>query len=294
MKRPTHPRLYSAEEFKVSAQKPGGEVLPLIKQFSGAVIKAEGDPEGEGPLSFILSTASPDRSNDVVMQDGWRLDNYRKNPVMLWAHDYSQRPVAKSPTVFVEGGQLVARGVEFVPRDLYELGWSVGQLYRKGFMSAVSVGFQPVKFAWNEERGGMAADFMEQELLEFSAVPVPANPEALISAKSAGIPVRGFIEWAARVLDEADEDAPARAMATGVWKALAPKQVQTHASVDGMAAIERLTKAVEALTLRLDGGTFVPYEKTGERRPLSEAETEAVGKAVGNEIFEQFKRHIEG
>jgi hypothetical protein len=55
-------------------------------------------------------------------------------------------------------------------------------MVKRGFLRATSVGFRPKrdKYSWNEERGGI--DFEEQELLEFSVVPVPSNPEALLSA----------------------------------------------------------------------------------------------------------------
>lgn len=203
MKREPHQRLYTAEEFRAEAEKPNGRVLALRKEVAG---EAKPNSEDAAALDFVLSTATPDRSNDVVSQDGWRLDNYRKNPVMLWAHDYSQLPVGKPGLVGVENGKLVAMGVKFPERDLYEHGWTVGEMYREGFLHAVSVGFAPVKYNWNQEPGRNGMDFHEQELLEFSAVPVPANPEALQLAKAAGLPLGGFIEWAERILDDASED----------------------------------------------------------------------------------------
>lgn len=85
-------------------------------------------------------------------------------------------------------------------------------------MRAVSVGFVPKKWTRNEERAGYAVDFVEQELLEYSAVPVPANPEALLEAKSAGIDVAPMVEWAEKVLDGAAGE-------KGLW--LPRKDVET-------------------------------------------------------------------
>jgi hypothetical protein len=71
----------------------------------------------------------------------------------------------------------------------------------RGFLSATSVGFMPTKYAFvddPERRWGI--DFLEQELLEFSCVPVPANPEALIDAKAAGIDTAAVREWAEKIL----------------------------------------------------------------------------------------------
>jgi hypothetical protein len=70
-----------------------------------------------------------------------------------------------------------------------------------GFLSAVSVGFAPIKYAFSEEQGrSFGIDFLQQELLEFSVCPVPANPEALIEARSAGIDIEPIREWAEKLI----------------------------------------------------------------------------------------------
>ena len=176
-------------------------------------------------LNFILSTAAVDRHGDTVSQSGWKLDNYKKNPVVLFGHDQQSPPVGRAPVVVIEGDKLVAKGVQFTPKDLSPFGWMVGEMYRQGFMNAVSVGFLPSKFAENDERGGLAMDFEEQELLEFSAVPVPANPEALQAAKSAGIEVAPLVEWAEKILDTKDgTQSVQRTMAERVWKSIQPRK----------------------------------------------------------------------
>jgi hypothetical protein len=71
--------------------------------------------------------------------------------------------------------------VEFAQTDLSEQYW---QLYSTGFMRAVSIGFLPK--AWRDvlEDGKRIREFTEVELLEISAVAVPANPDALVRGKS--------------------------------------------------------------------------------------------------------------
>jgi len=77
------------------------------------------------------------------------------------------------------------------------------QMYKGGFMSAVSVGFMPDERVWSEEQGGIR--FLSQEMLEFSAVPVPANPEALMLAAKGGIDVAPMKAWAENLLEEWQE-----------------------------------------------------------------------------------------
>jgi len=34
---------------------------------------------------------------DTIKQDGWKLDNFRNNPVILWGHDKYCLPIGKAP-----------------------------------------------------------------------------------------------------------------------------------------------------------------------------------------------------
>ena len=79
-------------------------------------------------------------------------------------------------------------------------------LYKGQFLNAVSVGFIPIE--WNDEKadGEMIRNYTRQELVEVSAVPVPANRDALrIGLRASGIP-HGTIRDALRLLADAMEE----------------------------------------------------------------------------------------
>lgn len=135
-------------------------------------------------LRFTISTSGVDRDNDVVTAGGWDLKNYLKSPVVLWAHQYDQLPVGKATNVRVDGDRLKA-DVEFVDPETYPFAETVFRMLKGGFLGGTSVGFRPKTFKFNEKRQGF--DFAEQELLEFSVVPIPANPDALLDARAAGV-----------------------------------------------------------------------------------------------------------
>ncbi len=179
------PKFFSAELSEVSKE---------ILEKTGA------DPERS--LDFVLSDKSVDRDNDTINQDGWSLDRYRKNPVVLWAHDSNQPPVAKSIHTWVSDGKLRSIN-QFATRDEYPFADTVHRLYKGGFLRAVSVGFMPIEYKFNAERGDMAIDFVKQELMEHSCVPVPSNPNALHGAKASGVDLRPIVEWAEQFLDGA-------------------------------------------------------------------------------------------
>ena len=136
-----------------------------------------------GTLTFVASTGAVDRHGDTVAPEGWRLDAYRDNPVVLWAHDYRRPAIGRAQSVWRDGGALLAR-LEFAPT---EFGQEIEALYRQGYQQGVSVGFRPLRFEERRDaRTGafLGIRFLEQELLEISAVPVPANRGALLTHRA--------------------------------------------------------------------------------------------------------------
>ena len=113
---------------------------------------------------------------DVIEPAGWELAAYRRNPILLWAHERRRPPIGRSLRTWVESGSLMAE-IEFAPTPFAQ---EVGRLFERGFMRGVSVGFRPLEI---EERrsssGRRALRFVRQELLEISAAPLPMNADAL-------------------------------------------------------------------------------------------------------------------
>jgi len=140
------------------------------KEFQEAVAETKAATDS-GTFEVVVSTSDRDRQGDIVMQDGWVLDNYKSNPVVLWAHDYWQLPVGVCDEIKVIDGKLVAKG-RFAE---HEFAQEVRKLHEAGMLPATSVGFIPL-----ETEGNV---ILRAELLEFSFVPVPANPMALSLAQ---------------------------------------------------------------------------------------------------------------
>lgn len=137
--------------------------------------------EKDRTLRFIGSTEVPDRDGDIILASGWELDNYKANPVFLWAHDYSKPPIGKAIDVQVRNKQLIF-DIQFPEEGVYPLADMVYKLYKGGFLNATSVGF----IGKQAEPIANGSKYIRQELLELSAVPVPSNPTALQQAKSKG------------------------------------------------------------------------------------------------------------
>lgn len=134
-----------------------------------AVTKSAAD---SGEFEVIISTADMDRQGEIVDQNGWQLDRYLANPVVLWAHDYSSLPIGVCESLTKDAnGNLVAKG-KFAPAEANPFAQQVRKLYDAKMVRATSVGFIPLDFDG-------ANKITKAELLEFSFVPVPANPFAL-------------------------------------------------------------------------------------------------------------------
>lgn len=137
---------------------------------------------------IIGSTPVIDRMGDTIMQEGWDLKDYKENPVILWGHnmDEEKMPIGKALKVWIEGKGADAKLKFKVQFDLADS--FAAQVYRKikdGFINTVSVGFLPTE--WEELEPGNfwgGLKYTKQSLLELSVVPVPANPQALVSLRS--------------------------------------------------------------------------------------------------------------
>lgn len=127
---------------------------------------------------ILISTGGQDRDNDRVKPRGGRFDNYVKNPVVQWGHNYRDPWATIGKTNVLEVGDngvtadftLRPAANESDPQNIVNLLWD------GGWIRTASIGFMP-KAANPNDLGGL--DFDEWELLEWSLVPIPANQDAL-------------------------------------------------------------------------------------------------------------------
>lgn len=180
------------------------QVITRVKEVGG---------DGSRVLEFIASTETPDRSNDIIDVNGWVLDNYigaigkGSNPIFAWSHDYSKLPVGKTVAVNKDvRGKALSIRVKFPtiaemcsdpahPSDAALFADTVYNMYKNGMLNAVSVGFRGIKYKTRDDDAVLekpewmrGIHFLEQELLEVSAVLVPCNQDALVTMRG----MKGF------------------------------------------------------------------------------------------------------
>lgn len=173
----------------------------------------------ERALDFAISSGRVDREGDIVSPLGGDWSGYLQGgpgPVLL-CHDYHSLPVAACPELRADGDRIVARAVFPSNSDLGlaegapSLSETVFRMVkgRWGLKSA-SIGFRPIKYAFNADRGSSdgwhtPVDFLQWEGLEWSIVPVPANPDAVVLMAASGIAMEPIWAWARCALDSSPD-----------------------------------------------------------------------------------------
>jgi len=153
--------------------------------------------DNDRTLVAWATTDDVDRDGESLSADGWDLKAFRKNSVLMACHDYQRFPVGKviwikpDPSDNPKGLKFKAQFAET------DEGLDAWYLYRNGFMSAFSVGFNPLEDPiYDDKADGKKKPrrrYCKNELLEISCVPVPANAMALIEAEK-GIKTKAFKE----------------------------------------------------------------------------------------------------
>jgi len=172
-----------------------------MSQFLIQVVKDKSTPAGDEPKVYkaIASTDAIDRDHEILIPKGIQLENFLKNPVMLFIHNSRQIPVGKVTNIDVSDEAVTFEFV-FAETDVAQ---DIRKQYDDGFMSAFSVGFYPKHYLWINEDTPEKIELttkngskwlldltrykerprtiiIDWELLEISPVPIPSNPEALL------------------------------------------------------------------------------------------------------------------
>src|SRR3972149_1500964 len=272
-----------------------------VKAQFKAVIK----DEGEGVIEAIIASDTEDRHGEILDIKGLNIKNYMKNPIVAWGHNYDEPPIAKATKLTkTKDGKLVAK-MAFAT-DIYEKAKTVYELYKGGFMKAFSIGFIPQEMDGNK--------YVKSEMIEFSAVLVPANPDALMLAKKKGLDIENLTAYNINRMDikallEKVEKEGIDALTLGEVKFLnehkddlTANQIKTLASVldepkddedpkpdeDTQKAISDLTATVKGLEEKLaevDKGEVKDISGQGDPKKTITASVKEVSKEMKFLLF---------
>ncbi len=173
--------------------------------------------------TITISTQAIDRSREVLMTDGGKLDNHRRNPVVLLAHKKDM------PTGKAENRDTKEYSVKRLPGRLdattyfdqhTELGEHGFRLCDSGTFRGASVGFFEVPGAIEKGHDGDGYPvriIKEWDLLEYSHLLIPDNPECIIRAVEKGFGGKALNETLLGYLKPLIPERPV--VVTGGWEA---------------------------------------------------------------------------
>ena len=145
-----------------------------------STFKALDEDDGGVHICGMASTNDFDRAGDTIDADAWTkggLNNFEKNPIILFNHDYN-KPIGRAT-----GLKVTPNGLELKAKISKSAPDSVAQLVKEGILGAFSVGFRVKDADYITETDGLK--IKDAELFEVSVVSVPCNQAATFSlAKS--------------------------------------------------------------------------------------------------------------
>jgi HK97 family phage prohead protease len=162
-------------------QTPGDVELAelVVREFAIRAVQKE-----TRSIDVIASTDAVDSYGDVIEQS-WRLERYKSNPVVLWAHDrWSELPIGHCTSVGVEEGTGLVATLQFVTAEACPKAEQVWQSILQKSLRAVSVGFRPATVRYEKRDDKDVYVLADNELYEISMVPIPANPDTLMRMRS--------------------------------------------------------------------------------------------------------------
>lgn len=152
----------------------------LIKALELTVKDSDAD---DRTLEFVGSTDKWDRDDEIILSSAWMLDQYRQNPVVLFAHNHYIPAIGKTTSVGVNKDGELKFKVKFAEKEEHGFADTVYNLYKGGYMKAVSVGLMPLEWEYGKTGEEPYRIITKAELYELSMVNVGANPEALVTSK---------------------------------------------------------------------------------------------------------------
>ncbi len=231
---------------------------------------------------MVIAARDRSRNQDEINLAGVRFDNYRKNPVVFWNHDASPRLLAAAPpsggipiakTLEIghdEEGRIVA-SFEFNSNDPFAA--RVENAWNNGFLRAASIHYLPTRIVEVKDARGRVERLRieESELLEWSLVPVPADPDS--------------VRAAARALNLPEE----------IFRGLEPEPEESEPLPDPVTdepepepkqgdPIEALTERVDALESEVKALSVQEAAQEQTEAPESDEQEDGELVAVGEEL----------
>ncbi len=132
----------------------------------------------------VINTAAIDRDGEVILPTGVQLENYRRNPVVLWNHGFGQIdfPIAKcehpSGELALKVSDEEIQATSYFAQRIKEAE-QIFDLITQRIVRAASINVMPLSMRPHVVDGMEIRVIDESDMGEWSWVHVGANPEAV-------------------------------------------------------------------------------------------------------------------
>lgn len=135
-------------------------------------------------IEGLANAATVDRANELISPKAWDMDNFKKNPIVLFNHGHDPQfgymPVGYAMDVKATDEGLYTK-IKLSNSNTEKIR-AVRDLVEEGVLKTFSVGFEP-KEQESAKSGGHSV-ITKAQLIEISIVPIPMNQDSTFSLLS--------------------------------------------------------------------------------------------------------------
>ena len=242
-----------------------------------STFKTHTEKDGSASIRGMASTSEFDRAGDSISPDAWTksggLNNFKKNPIILFNHDYD-RPIGRAT-----GLEVTDNGLELEAKISKSAPNGVCDLVKDGVLGAFSVGFRVKDADYIEETDGLM--IKDAELFEVSVVSVPCNQAATFSLAKSFDSIEEYNDFKKTFTNRVDL----------AGQSLAKEDVRTssiasNAPVRAEKSVQKEIVMSEDKTPEIDLEAFAKQvaEQTAATFAMKQAEQKAVEKAEAEKV----------
>jgi len=249
-----------------------------------STFKALDEDDGGVHICGMASTSDFDRAGDTIDAAAWTkggLNNFEKNPIILFNHDYN-KPIGRAT-----GLKVTENGLELKAKISKSAPENVAQLVKEGILGAFSVGFRVKDADYLTETDGLK--IKDAELFEVSVVSVPCNQAATFSLAKSFDSIEEYNEFKKTFTNRVD--LAGQSLAKDEKSSLAsdtPDEAENPAK-------EEIKMSEEVKTPEVDLEAFAKKvaEETAAKIAMKQAESKAAEEKAAQEAAEKAQAEAE-
>lgn len=153
------------------------DATKAVKESLEVIYSAKGTLDETRIKRFIGTSEVKDRDGEILVIDGMDFKNFKKNPVVLFAHQSRELPIGKVVKVEKDvNKKIVYFDIYFAKSNPFAE--TLLQMVDEGILKSTSLGFRVTDWEYDEKKEAFL--LTKAEIFEISIVPLPSNQDAVL------------------------------------------------------------------------------------------------------------------